>query len=349
MAERLSLKELKEQNAQSDTTEVETEEVEQTTDEVTATTEDVNDDAANEESNDDESEGGELVESWMQTEEASSEDDKKGGFKPNHEAARTRKRLKAKLSEKDDELETLRAENERLKTGATTEPAQTQVPARPKREDFDFDDDAYDLAVDEWNDKKLDARISSHQQKASKTQTEESRKQAHDQRVNENLDRHYDRVNKLVGTGKISEDAYNAAETNVRNAMERINKGAGDLVTNNLITTLNSIGDGSEKVMYQLGVNPLKLRELEDKIAADPSGFTAVAFLGALQARISEPTKRRSEAAKPGAKVEGEGGASGKAGAMQKAYDKAGKNGDIQSRISLKRKARAQGVDTTNW
>lgn len=342
MADTLSLEQLKEENARAELDKVETEDSPQNDETVTATTEDDETEAVDTESNDEVE-----IESWMQSEEANSEDDAKGGFKPNHEAAKTRKRLKAKLNEKDDELEQARAEIERLKAGNTDKPEVAQLPPRPTREQFDYDEDAYDKAIDEWNDKKLDARLSSHQQKASETQAQEAQRKAYEKRVNDSLDSHYGRANKLIGEGKINEDAYNAAETNVRNAMERINKGAGDQITNNLITTLNNIGEGSEKVMYQLGVNPSKLRELEEKIQQDPTGFTAVAYLGALQARISTPSKRRSSAPKPGVKVEGESGASGKAGSMKKAYDKA--EGDVQSRITLKRQARAQGIDTSNW
>lgn len=342
MAEHLSLKELKEENAKKEADKVEVTESEQTEEVTTATTEEVETEAAEVES-DDETE----VESWMQTEEANSDDDQKGGFKPNHEAAKTRKRLKAKLNEKDDELESMREELERLRAGKTEQPATNQLPPRPKREDFDYDDDAYDAAVDDWNDKKLDARLSTHTQKSVENQQQEAQQKAHNQRMESNLNGHYSRVDKLVGSGKVSQDSYDAAETNVRNAMERIHLGAGDKVSDNLINTLNNIGEGSEKVMYQLGVNPSKLAELESKIAADPSGFTAVAYLGALQAKVSEPTRRRSQAPKPGSKVEGESGASGKAGSMQKAYNKAGD--DIQSRINLKRQAKAQGIDTSNW
>lgn len=340
MAEHLSLKELKEQNAQDEATKVETEEVEQTTETVTAPTEEADTNAADTESNEEVE-----AEVWMQTEKANS-DDQKGGFKPNHEAARTRKRLKAKLNEKDDELESMRAELEQLRSGRV-EPKTVALPSRPKREDFDYDDDAYDAAVDEWNDKKLDARLASHTQKSAETQQQETANNARAKQVETSLNGHYGRVEKLVGEGKFSQDAYDSAELTVRNAMERIHPNAGDQVTDNLITTLNSIGEGSEKVMYQLGVNPSKLLELQNKIASDPSGFTAMAYLGSLQAQISTPTRKRSNAPQPGSKVEGEGGAKGQAGTMQKAYLKAGD--DIQSRINIKRKAKSQGIDTSNW
>ena len=342
-----SLKELKEENAQTETTEVETVEDMQSLDTVTATTEEVEDEAVNTELDDAESNEVE-TESWMQTEEANSDDDHKSGFKPNHEAAKTRKRLKAKLNEKDSELESMRAELEQLRSGKV-EPQTEALPPRPKREDFDYDDDKYDAAVDEWSDKKIDARFKTNSQKSNEAQQKEAAQQARLKHVETSLNGHYSRVDKLVGTGKVSQDAYDSAETNVRNAMEIMHPQLGDQVTDNLITTLNSIGEGSEKVIYQLGINPSKLLELKNKIASDPSGFTAVAYLGSLQAQISTPTRKRSSAPKPASNVSGEGGASGQAGAMQKLHAKAGKAGDIQTRIRLKRKAKAQGIDTSNW
>jgi len=345
-----SLKELKEENANTEATEVEMDEAEQGLESVTATTEEVEDDAVDIDSDDSDKADEEDVdiESWMQTGEENPSNDKKGGFKPNHEAAKTRKRLKAKLHEKDDELESMRAELERLRSGAT-EQKPAALPPRPKREDFDYDDDAYDAAVDEWNDKKLDARLSSHSQKSAESQRQEAAVKAQTDRIESSLKSHNERVSKLVGDGKVSEDAYDAAELNVRNAMERLYPNTGDQVTDNLITTLNSIGEGSEKVMYQLGVNPSKLLELQNKIASDPSGFSAVAYLGSLQAQISTPTRKRSSAPRPLSKVNGDTNTSGSAGKMQKEYDKAGKSGDIQKRISLKRQAKAQGIDTSNW
>lgn len=343
-----SLKELKEENAKDDTTEVETVEDTQSLDTVIATTEEVEHEAVDTELDADTEPSDVEVESWMQTEEANSDNDQKSGFKPNHEAAKTRKRLKAKLNEKDGELESMRAELEQLRS-AKAEPQATSLPPRPKREDFDYDDDKYDAAVDDWNDKKIDERFKTNSQKSNESRQQEAAAQARVKQVETSLNGHYGRVEKLVGTGKVSQDAYDSAETNVRNAMEIIHPNMGDQVTDNLITTLNNIGEGSEKVMYQLGVNPSKLLELKNKIAEDPSGFTAVAYLGSLQAQISTPTRKRSSAPKPTSNVGGEAGANGQAGTMQKAYKKAGESNDIQARISLKRKAKSQGIDTSNW
>lgn len=289
------------------------------------------------------------VESWMQTEEANSEkDDHKTGFKPNHEAAKTRKRLTAKIQEKDSELEIAQAEIARLKQSQSS-PKTITPTARPKRDDFDFDDDLYDAAVDKWNDERFEQKLNSHSQQSLDKKTEESQIQAQEKLVEGRLNDHYGRVNKLVAEGKLTQDAYEGAEISVRTTLNNAFNGNGDVITNNIISTLNSIGEGSEKVIYQLGVNPAKLAKLQELLASDQTGLSATAYLGSLQSQITEPTKRRSTSPKPGAKVDGEGGGNGPAGTMKKAYDKAGQSGDIQARISTKRKAKAQGVDVSNW
>ena len=345
--EKLSLKELKEQNAEK---EPEAKPVELA---VVETTEDVKEPepaSEPEKATDDGDEPKEEVkedeqEAWMQTENTeNSDDDKKGDFVPNRGIAAVKRKLKAKLTAKDDELDTLKAEIETLKKGVPQAPeAKAGLPPRPKREDFDFDEDAYDGAIDDWNDKKLDLKLTTHnqrsQQQALQVEAEDALKRS--------VDGHYDKAAKLVEEGKITEEAYLNADRNVRQALDRVFSGTGDSIADKLIHTLNTTGEGSEKVMYQLGVSPSKLAKLEELLRKDPNGLSASVYLGTLQASITKPVKRRSSAPAPAAVVEGEGAKGGPSGTLHKEYVKAGN--DIQSRISLKRKAKASGVDTSQW
>ena len=344
--EKLSLKELKEQNASK----VEPEAVE----EVIETEEAINDETdvtevETEEDSDkpDESTDKAEVEPWMQTEETeNSEDDQEGGFVPNHAVAKVRRKLKAKLGDAKDEIETLRSEIEELKKGGIAAPQkEAGLPPRPKREDFDFDDDAYDAAIDDWNDKKLEiklaARDQSSKQKAQQSQAQEA--------LSKSVDDHYEKAAKLVESGKVSEEAYHNADMAVRHVVNGVFGDGSDQLVDRLIHTLNLSGEGSDKVMFQVGINKAKLSRLEGLLKTDPSGLSASAFLGTLQAKIQEPQKRRSSAPKPSAKADGEGSSGGPEGTLYKQYVKAGKSGDVQSRISLKRKAKAKGVDTSQW
>lgn len=346
--ERLSLKELKELNATKE--DIEPEAVEEVVDTEEATNDDIEaaevESVEESESTDESTEEAEL-EPWMQAEEAeNSEDDQEGGFVPNHAVAKVRRKLKAKLGDAKDEIETLRAEIDELKKGGAPAPAkEVGLPPRPKREDFDFNDDAYDTAIDEWNDKKLEIKLATRDQASQQKATQE-KQQAE---LSQSIDDHYEKAAKLVESGKVSEEAYLNADKAVRHAVNGVFGDGSDQLVDRLIHTLNVSGEGSDKVMFQLGVNKSKLSRLEELLRADASGLSASVYLGALQAKIQEPQKRRSSAPKPAAKVDGEGGSGGPEGTIYKQYVKAGKSGDVQSRISLKRKAKAQGVDTSQW
>jgi len=345
VAEKLTLAELKAKNAAEEEAEQETEvvEVEEQQDAkvtitpVETTVEDADDDA----DDDTEEEESEAVESWMQEEVATPEDDGDSGFKPNREAAAVRKKLKAKLHEKDDELESLKAEIERLKSGSTTAP-QTEL-KRPKLEDFDYDEEAYNAAMDDYYDKRVDTKLESKQSVQQQREAAERQKKA----LEEAVDRHYTRAAKLVEEGKVSEEKYTQADRAVRESFERIAKGNGDKIVDSLIKTLDSLGEGSEKVFYQLGVNPAKMQEVANLFATDPSGLSTVAYLGKLQASIQSPTKRKSSAPAPSPELKGSGSTKTPGEALLKRYKKAGNN--VQARLDIKREAKRQGIDTRNW
>jgi hypothetical protein len=341
VAEKLTLAELKAQNAAEEEAEQETEvvEVEEQQDAkvtiapVETTVEEIEDE-------EEESAESEDVESWMQ-EEVATPDDGDSGFKPNREAAAVRKKLKAKLHEKDDELESLKAEIERLKSGSTTAP-QTEL-KRPKLEDFDYDEEAYNAAMDDYYDKRVDTKLESKQSVQQQREAAERQKKA----LEEAVDRHYTRAAKLVEEGKVSEEKYTQADRAVRESFERIAKGNGDKIVDSLIKTLDSLGEGSEKVFYQLGVNPAKMQEVANLFATDPTGLSTVAYLGKLQASIQSPTKRKSSAPAPSPELKGSGSTKTPGEALLKRYKKAGNN--VQARLDIKREAKRQGIDTRNW
>lgn len=291
------------------------------------------------------------IESWMQTEDTeTSEDENKGGFQPNAEAAtrrRQNKALRGELGDAKDENTKLLERIAALEAGkAPQEQKQDELAPRPTREQFDFDDDLYDVAVDKWNDKKFDSKLNSRLATNQSDNQQAEHLQARQDLMTKNLDSHYEKAQMLVDDGKITEESFRDSDSIVRRSMEALFKGKGNQMTDALISTLNTLGDGSEKVMYQLGVNPSKMQEFTNLLATDPSGLAAMGFLGKLQASITSPNKRRSQAPNPGSDVKGEGGKGGKTGTAQKAYDKAT---TTQERISLKRAARKGGIDTSKW
>lgn len=346
MAETMTLAELKAQNAATteeeeskvtiDLPETESEEVEEE--------QQAEPEAEAESEGDEKPEESEEVEDWMR--ESSDDDDEKPGFKPNREAAAVRKKLRAKLHEKDDELEQLRQENERLKQSYQA-PEAEKLPPRPKLEDFDYDEAKHEAALDDWYDKKAEAKakqvMSSSQTEAQQREQAERNKKA----LEESVNRHYERAAKLVSEGKISEEKYTNADRVVRESFERIAPKQGDVIVDSLIKTLDSLGEGSEKVMYQLGVNPAKMQEVTNAFASDPSGLSAVALLGKMQASITSPVKRKSSAPPPSHELSQAGSGKGAADKLHQQYKKAGDN--LQKRIDIKREAKRSGVDTSKW
>ena len=337
----MTLEQLKAENTdETEETEAPTQEVEETELELVAEeTEEVTEEAGESVSEETEEKP---VEAWMQTEGQTSDDQQHKG--PSFKGLK--QKLRAKMEVKDDEIANLRAEIDALKGGTaqTQQPqGQAQLPPRPKREDFDFDDNAYDDAVDTWNDAKLDARLNARTQQHTQEQAVNSQQQA----ISNAVDQHYEGAAKLVAEGKVTEDEYRNADQIVRGTIESVMNGQGDVISDFLISRLNGAGEGSEKVWYHLGRNQNALATLKGKLANDPNGLDAMIYLGELRATLTaQPAKRVSQAPKPGSRIKGDA-KTGTGSALLKKYNKA--EGDVQSRINLKREAKAAGIDTKSW
>lgn len=276
------------------------------------------------------------VESWMQTEEQASDDAK---FTSSDIAAAKRK-LKAKLGKKDSEIDDLKKEIEALKENRA-QPVQSGSKPRPKREDFDYDEDAYDRALDQWYEDRFDNKLAQSAQQSNEAQS----RQQDLQRREKALDSHYEEAASLVKDSQLDEQVYHDSEMEVRRAIDSVLPGQGDTITDALIQKINK---GSSKVMFYLGRNPSKRAELVESLRNDPTGIEAAILLGTLKSEIAVPKKRMSKAPAPSKKANGEGGSSSERGLKAK-YDKAISNNDIQARIDIRREAKASGIDVSNW
>lgn len=335
-----TLAELKAENAAAD--ETVTEEVETTIPEQVEEAEEIIDEpeeAAEEDDDSGESQESEPVEAWMQSEEESE-------TVPVSVLAKTRSKLKGKIGEKDDEIEKLRAELESLRQPQQQQQVQSQLPPRPKREDFDYDDDKYDAAVDEWQMQRFQQQHVQQSQQSQQTAAQQQQLDA----IKQASDSHYHRAEKLVGEGLVTAESYNKADTAVRNVFESQFPGQGDVVTDAIISQLSTVGDGSEKVMYYLGGNPTALRALKDKLAADKTGMQAMVYLGSLMNKVTTtPAKKVSQAPKPATRLKGEEATTTAAKPMLRKYQQAHKSGNTQLAFNVKREARQKGIDTSNW
>ena len=318
----LSLEALKQENETAEQQEQQQEVVEETTEEVAE-------------------EGAEVEEpeentAWMEPEGEQQEPERK--FTDSDVAAAKRK-LKAKLNERNEEVEALKRENEELKRQAT--PAQPKI-EKPQRENFDSDEAFLEALADH--------RFAVKQAETRTAQAIENQKtQAAQQKaaVEAAVDNHYLSALETCEKAGIAPEAFKAANLRVREAIDNQLPGNGDAVADFLISVL---GEGSDKVFYNLGVNAERREELVEKLRDDPSGLAASVYLGTLKQQLTTPRKRISSAPEPGTVINGDqSSGSAEVRNMKKQWEAAHKAGDTQKAFNLKRQAKEKGVNTKEW
>ena len=153
-------------------------------------------------------------------------------------------RARGDAAAKDTELELVRLENEQLKQRL----ASNEKKPRPKRGDFS-DDAAFEAAEEKW----LDERIARGQQQRPAPETARPQQQDDEPETDPKLQAHYERAEKLRATD------FEQREDEV---METL----GQSATRTIIRKFPN----SEAVIYALGGNPKKLREVADELKRDP-------------------------------------------------------------------------------
>jgi len=283
------------------------------------------------------------IEAWMEEEEEQDSSDVPLGAH-----IKMKNKLKGRLAdqkaESDTEIDKLRAEIEALKAGkvATPQATPTARPKRPRSSDFDTDE-AYEAALDVYED----SLLQTHFERAEQTKTIQTTQQQAQEALTKSVDDHYTRAAKLQESKGIDPTIFARADNTVRSAIEAIRPGQGDLLTDQLIEAL---GDGSEMVMYNLGVNASRRGELISALVSDPKGIKAVAYLAGLKSDLTRnTTQRRSAAKKPASEVDGDIPPNAKAGALKRKYDAAHKKGGGQEAYNIKKEAKKMNVDTSSW
>lgn len=279
-------------------------------------------------------------ESWMKGDDQESQGADKKFTDGDIGAAKAK--LRSKLEAKhQSEVEQLRAQLEEARRNTVA----PQPSARPKREEFydkDDPDEAYTEALADWKIKDTLARQHNETQ-----QYESQRKHLEAQKTIETgVDQHYERAATLAAASGISPELYQSADLRVRSAIDGIFPGAGENITNSLIA---SLGDGSEKVFYNLGVSPKRLAELTTKLAADPTGLQASIYLGRLSAELTAPVRRTSNAPAPAATAQGDANTTEQGKGLQKKYTEARKKGDAQTAFNIRREAKAAKINVDSW
>lgn len=339
-----TLEELKRENAESESNEAEEakEDQEDQPEAIEAEFEEVEaEEEPQEEAEEVEAESSEPEsEAWMQSDEQQSENN--GQAVPVKKHVSVRNKLKGEIKERDSQIESQNSEIEKLKAEIAElkgAPQPETLEAMPKLEDFNYDEAKYQAAVNKWIDTKIDRRNASSAQSEKETQAKE--------KIDLAVNDHYERAAGLIAGTSVTEDMYKTADRHVRQTFEEIFPKGGDQVVDQVIAFL---GEGSEKVIYRLGINSNDMSELKQSLRDDPSGSKAMLYLGGLKTKLTSATqfKNKSEAPKPGTKLQG--GDTGEKGSYYKRAVRAARSkNDVQKVIDLKREAKAKGVDTKDF
>lgn len=257
---------------------------------------------------------------------------------------RTLMKEKGKLSElrseKDNEIEELKRKIGDLES-SINKPADTIALEVPLESDFDTDEE-YRKARQTYESKLREDILKSVSQKSTHSDEQER----FNKRLKNGVSEHWDRAEKFVDKYQVDAEAYQKADSNVRNAVESVTPNFGNANVDYMVTNL---GDGSEKVIMYLGTNDEQLAKLQSLLIEDPAGHRASTFLGEINQKLKGNKRQTSKAKKPAKTVHGDGAVSVKEGALKKKYDKAHAEGKLQEVFNIKKQGRAAGYDTKKW
>lgn len=278
------------------------------------------------------------IDDWMKEgEELSNNDDQFTGS----DIAAAKRKLRAKLEKKhNSELEELKAELEALKAGNVQQVFKPEptVKAKPKLEDFDYDEAQYESALSEWIENKVNSQISA----VSKSANLKTQQEAAQRKFTESIDNHYERAAVLVKDAGIDPEVYQQADAAVRTAVSEVRPQDSEIVVDQLI---DKLGEGSEKVMYYLGRNRQAQELFKAKLLSDPSGFSAFGYLVELKATKTQKPVIKSKAKKPSVRIQGDA----KGDTVDAFYKQYKKAKGVQDRLNIKFDAKKAGIDTRNW
>ena len=336
----LTLDELKAENAAIEAEDETTPQVVEDEPEIEAVEEETEKTEEDAETSEDETEETE-IEDWMKPDGHTQEDVEKEKKFTDSDIGKAKAKLRAKLERKhESEVEKLRAEVEKLKTG---QPQPSTDLNRPKREDFYDNDDPEGEYLEALADYKVSKSLAALETKQASTEVERKNLESK-QAIERAVDRHYEEAVKLAKDSGISAESYQNADYNVRSMVNEVFPDSGDIVVDALISKM---GKGSEKVMYALGVSDTKRAKLKDLLQTDTSGMSAAMYLGQLIQELGTPRKRKTNAPKPATEIKGDVEISS-TGAKKK-YDEAHAKRNGAEAFKVKQAAKKAGIDVSDW
>lgn len=281
---------------------------------------------------------------WMQDEEPDSSDSTMpvaAHVKAKHKFKESIREKEDALKEKDSRIDELEKKIALIEQGKQAPAVNLSDLKVPHPDDYDTDAE-YRTAMSDYTVKVVQASTSASLQ-GERSQEQQKQFQAE---VEEKVNNHYARAEDFVKKYAIDPKVYTEAEKNIRNTFKSVFREQGDVYTDRFIA---DIGDGSEKVMLNIGRSPAKVAQLSALLKSDPSGLQAAIYLGEVKGQISNSQNKQSQARKPVPNANGDISNNMNASKMKKAYDDAHKKGDMQKVMSMKRQAKKAGVDVSGW
>ena len=249
-----------------------------------------------------------------------------------------KRKLKGKLRDSDEELQSLRAENEQLKQSSA--PATVDAPKRPVLDDFDTDEEYY-AALEKYEDDRMQAAYVANQV----TEQQKSTGRKFQERVTASVDSHFDRAAELVEKHSISPEVYQQATETVRGAMDDINPG---LKTFDIFVDVMR-GYDSDKTVFSIGRNKNKLAMLKETLHDDKSGLRTAFILGMETARLDGVKARTSNAPAPGSQIAGDEQGGKNVAAMKRKFNKLCDAGKTAEAFAIRRKAKKDKIEVKDW
>lgn len=274
-------------------------------------------------------------EAWMADDSEDEQASGSGAKFSDGDIAAAKRKLRAKLEKQhNEELERVKAALEALKRGVT-QPAVQSTATVPTLEQCDYDEGKYAAAMTAW--------VRSQVQGATQASEAQAQQAQQIKELEESVEAHYKRAADLVTKHNIDPDLYRSADENFRKTVERVFPGKGELIADQMLARL---GDGSEKVAYQLGRNNQKREVFESKLRQDPSGLTASIYLGTLLTEVNLPAAKKTRAPAPAARANGGQGVVSDEVNLKKKYQA---EQDVQKRFDIRMQAKRNGIDVKNW
>jgi hypothetical protein len=240
--------------------------------------------------------------------------------------------------DKDKEIESLKAKLSAYENGSTI--SQGTELKMPKEEDFDYDSDKYHKALAKYNQDLVNESV-------QKVRREEAESEMN-MKIREGVDKHYARSAALVEEFSIDPELFRSADSRIRTVVNEVYPGQGDNIVDRLI---NDMGEGSEKVIYNIGQDPTKQAVFQNLLRKADNGISAAMFLGEQKAKFNSINKSSSKASAPEVNITGGDSVKGASDAIasKRKYDEYHKAGEVGKAFSIKRAAKKAGVDTSSW